>query len=236
MTGRIWSVAATAVVAAAVTTSALAGQFVVIASTASSLAPGAVVADAQEVTLSAGASVTVVDPAGAVLTLVGPYSGAIGSATGTSGGSFGAAMAKLISGQGTHSAAIGAMRGDAREGPPSPWLINAARSGAQCAPAKEAALWRARDTHAAKLTIIVNGRRSTIQWPRGSSELEWPTSVPLTDGTTYKLRLGSRIVRVKLNIAAQPFESDKMAIAWMAARGCRTQARALLSRLGNSDS
>lgn len=71
-----------AVVAALGAGGALA-ETVVLSSTAPGVATGAVLDEANQITIPAGASVTLIDASGATRTVRGPYSGPVGAAPGS---------------------------------------------------------------------------------------------------------------------------------------------------------
>ncbi|MEA3066306.1 MAG: hypothetical protein QOJ27_2767 [Sphingomonadales bacterium] len=88
-------------------------------------------------------------------------------------------------------ARIGAVRGIETGAlrPPSIWHVDVARSSNFCvAEASKVTLWRADAAAAATLSIAgPGGRTKRIGWQPGSTTLDWPSDLPVSDGAEYRL-------------------------------------------------
>jgi hypothetical protein len=88
-------------------------------------------------------------------------------------------------------ARIGAVRGIETGAlrPPSIWHVDVARSSNVCvADASKVTLWRADAAAAATLSIAgPGGRTKRIGWQPGSTTLDWPSDLPVSDGAEYRL-------------------------------------------------
>ncbi len=220
---------------------AQAQQLVVIASGAPSLKPGQVVKSGTAIEIPAGTSVTLVSETGKTVILKGPFSGPA-KAGGLGGGKGGgdkliASLSGLLSGSGKETGSLGTMRAVAPPKPPSDaWVINTGKSGDFCVQAKgPVMLWRDKAAKARILTLknLTDKSRAKANWPAGSATLEWPSTVNLTDGARYLLRMkGSRAARkFKLHLVPGGLASEAHRAVWMARNGCEKQAMRLLAGL-----
>jgi hypothetical protein len=217
---------------------ASAAEFVVVAGGAPGLMPGQVVQSGATLEIPAGASVTLVSESGKTLTLKGPYSGPAGTGA-AGGGNPGPGLIKALSGlltvSGRETASLGAMRGVQPSPPPDPWVVDIARSGDHCVPAKDPVrLWRAKKDKARILFLknLGDKSKSVTDWPAGSSALAWPAEVTLGDGGRYLLGLkGSQARRFNLHLVPAGLPTDAHRAAWMAKKGCVIQAKQLLTKL-----
>ncbi len=217
---------------------ALAGQLVVVDSTAAALLPGQVLDGSKPLSLNAGTQVTVISEDGKVSTFKGPFSGLPASGGGGGGGSGGgllASLSKLVGDQGG-SGSLGVMRAVKAGEAPDPWVIDVLRSGSHCVRAGVApVLWRPGTRKGAKLTLkpLPKGKRTSIDWPAGMDGIDWPEGLALADGGRYLVKMSGRMTAAKMVIHIVPADlpSDAHRVAWMADKGCTGQARALLAGL-----
>jgi hypothetical protein len=213
---------------------ALAAPAVVIKSTVSGLAVGAMVEEDQVIDVPAGAAVTLVTPAGKTVTRSGPFNGA---AIGTGGGGD-ASVARTISGflsKKGGETRVGAVRAAASRTADDPDVIPVAASGRYCAPQGGSPLWRgASDTEETyTLREVASGSQGEVAFARGAETVAWPAAVPLRDGGTYLVRVkGSvRSSRIVLAVAPGPVDNPAVRVAWMIDKGCTRQADLLIERL-----
>ncbi len=221
--------------------SAHAAELLILKSTVSDILPeGGILDGSKQLTLPAGAAVTLVGEAGNKINLKGPYSGVPGAAEQSAGGGIGrrmlSALSRLISGTPRDASKLGVTRGGASGMSADLWKINISMSGDHCLPADTSAeLWRARADKASTLSIKRYRTRSWVktQWPAGADSLAWPDGMEVIDDATYLVRLGAGITvsKVVLHLLPNDLPSDFHRAAWMADNGCLRQARTLLSSL-----
>ncbi len=213
---------------------AVAAQAVVIKSSVSGLAVGAMIDEGQAIEVPAGESVTFVTPAGQTLTRQGPFSGA--AVGGGSGGD--ESVVRTISGflnKKGGETRVGAVRAGGNRSPDDAGVIPLSASGLYCAPEDGAPLWRA-DTDAPQtftLREVASRSSADVDFAAGEATAAWPDGVPLRDGGTYLVRTkGSvRSSRLVLSVAPQPLANDAVRLAWMIDQGCSRQADLLIDRL-----
>lgn len=219
--------------------SANAVDLVVISSSAPELKPGQIVNSGEPLQIPEGATVTLVSNSGKTISLKGPHKGPSGFiSVGTDDTRLISSLAGLMSGSGKETTSLGTIRSIGRAPPPptDPWAIDVGKSGDHCVPAKgPVTLWRAKGA-VKKIFSLKNlsGRsKSQTDWPADASILKWPAKVRLKDGARYLARFkGSRAARkFVLHLVPDHLPSDAHRAAWMAEKGCRNQAKRLLSRL-----
>lgn len=214
---------------------AFAAEMVVVASSAPGIEPGRVVESGARLEVPAGATVTLISQSGKPVILKGPFAGAPGRDEGASGdASVVSSLAKLFSGPGTETSGLGVMRSSPTKEPPEPWLIDVSRSGDHCVRAPQrAAFWRRTDRTKTTLRLrrLSQDGGAEANWPSGADTLSWPGDVPLVDGAEYVARLDHDNTARKIVVHVAPGGLHGVAheAAWMAERGCTTQAKALLA-------
>ena len=214
---------------------ALAGNLVVVTSTAPGLEPGKMIADGAAVDLPKGTVVTLISETGKMITLKGPHSGPAGTTSGKGGdGTLVKALSKLIAPVGKESGALGAMRSaGTAKAPDSPWQLDVGRSGKACVPpGGKAELWRPDAASGGQMTLkgMRGGGKASVPWPAGSNTLAWPAGVTLKDGGTYLIRFKGVPTARRLTLYWVPNDlpTDAHRAAWMAEKGCKRQAKRLL--------
>ena len=85
--------------------SAFAADVVILDSTASAIAPGSIINDAQTVDIPSGAVVTLIMPDGETRTVAGPYAGPVGEAQSADAG-----VSALTASRGSETKVLGAIR------------------------------------------------------------------------------------------------------------------------------
>ena len=234
---RIFLCAALAVsVLLGLSSKTLAGDLVVIESTAKAYPAGKVLKGGTTVKLGKGAKVTLISDSGKMIPLKGPYSGKPGAKAGKGDPSLTKALAGLLGSKSSGKSAIGAMRSAKRGDPPGAWVVELGRSGTQCVrQGAVAQLWRADAKKAAKLTLkpYPKGKKASVSWKAGADSVAWPAKVAMTDGNKYLARISTSksATKVTLRVVPKSLPSDVHRVAWMADAGCKKQARRLLASL-----
>ena len=218
--------------------SAQAVDLVVISSTAPGLKLGQIVNSGEPLQIPEGTTVTLVSNSGKTISLKGPHTGPSGFlSAGTDDTRLISSLAGLLSGSGKETASLGTIRSIRPPPPPTdPWVVDVSKSGDHCVPAKgPVTLWRAKSAvkRIFSLKNLSDRTKSLTDWPAGASTLKWPANVRLKDGARYLARFkGSRAARkFVLHLVPDHLPSDAHGAAWMAEKGCRNQAKRLLSRL-----
>ncbi|MEE8394171.1 MAG: hypothetical protein V3R66_07490 [Rhodospirillales bacterium] len=215
---------------------AFAGQLVIVDSSAPDLTPGQIVDSSKILTLAEGTHLTAISEDGTVVKLKGPFSGPPGGGKGSGGGGLTASLSKLVGGGSASTSSLGVMRAKKSRIPPGPWDVNVARSGNHCVKAGEKpSLWRAGKDKAATITIkaLGGGGKASRKWSAGDDRAAWPEGIEVRDGGQYLARISGKASAAKLIVHVVPagLPSDAHRAAWMADKGCSSQARALLADL-----
>lgn len=235
---RVWL--SVALVIALPLAPAWAAELLVIGSENSDIGEGAIVESEATLRLAPGARLTLIAEDGTVVTLEGPYEGApLESATDAPAErTLLRALGNLFAGGGgRQSTTKGATRGGPAGGAGiGVWTIDTGSQGDACAPAgAPVTLWRAKSERASVLKLTHQNARASvdIDWPAGAATLAWPAELPIVDGADYLVRLTGVLVARKLTLHVVPGDlpSEAHRAAWMAERGCLSQARALLSQV-----
>jgi len=212
-----------------------AGQMVIIASTSPDHPAGGMIEDGANVTLAAGAELSLVSESGQVIMLKGPHSGVVAAAAGGGDKTLTSALAKLVAPQGAGASKLGVMRGSAKAEPPDVWYIDIARSGTHCFRAGTLpALWRANTKKSGSLSLkeLPKGGKTKIDWPKGAADLKWPSDVSVRDGMSVMVRLKGQRTAARVKLKQVPeLSTDAHRVVWLAENGCVVQARKLLATL-----
>ena len=213
---------------------AQAANLVVIEARGIALRAGQSVDSTKPLTLKQGQHVTLITPAGATLKLDGPYDKAPDADQGQ-GVAVGTMLAALVTQRQARIGEVGTTRGLAPNTLPDPWVLDASRTGTVCL--QEGAMpifWRPDATGAADVTVMPADRswRADARWPAGADRITIATQVPVHGGASYFVTIGG--TQSSLTVAAVPaiLNNDSMRAAWMAEKGCESQAEALLRPQG----
>ncbi len=221
--------------------SAMAAQMLVIIEATNSgeaLKLGAVLSADAQVSLAAGARLSLLTEKGRLVVLTGPYDGKADT-QGLIGGapdapSVLAKLSSLIVGQAS-TIATGASRGvgtqDGGEARPHLSYISVMSSGERCALSKWPELWRADDSQNQSLTLTNGqGRNSALTWPAGDDRIDLPAAF-VADGAKITALLAGRSVDLRLHVRPGTVGNPTETFAWMVDKGCTDQAVALLGAL-----
>ena len=214
---------------------ASAADMVVIQAANAPVNPGDVISDSAPIALDAGASVTVLTAAGQTVEITGPFNG-VPEAKSTGGdGAFAAAISNMLKSQRKSTASLGAIRsGTEATGPasvPQPWLISVESSGDRCIYGDRAILYRGDSVGEGTLSLT-GGVKSIrgAKWPADTAEVALSHDT-FVDGGVYTATLDDRSVELTMHKASTTMNNPAELAAWMAQKGCVSQALALLNGL-----
>jgi hypothetical protein len=214
--------------------------FVVISSTADGLKKGDRVAPSQAISVPTGTRVVLMDGAGKVMTVRGPFNGTPG--TGESSGVIGR-LSQALTQSADAPRRVGAFRGVGGSrlggglasggGMVDPWAIDTAQSGNWCVAAERGVTLTGgpQGLDSATVEMLPSGPKSDVPWPKSQASVQWPASVPVKSGATYQIRYGATTTSVTLHILERKTASPGQVALWMAEKGCSTQAAAMIDSL-----
>ncbi|MBF0095039.1 MAG: hypothetical protein HQL34_10910, partial [Alphaproteobacteria bacterium] len=116
---------------------------------------------------------------------------------------------------------------------PDAWLVDVSRSGPRCVlEGRRVVLWRADDAKEQPVEIATadGSWRAGTKWPARSQRLAPPDKMPLTDGGKLTVRVGDAKADIDVTIIPASVKDATVQAAWMAEKGCRPQAVALLGK------
>lgn len=229
-------------------------SFVIISSTADGMKKGDRVATSQSIAVPSGTRVVLMDASGKVMTVRGPFNGVLGSseptaptpkATGAFRSVSDAAglierLGDALRSENDAPRRIGAFRGVGASGlglgatPADPWAIDVSAAGHWCVAADRAVtLNRGGLTGFDSITIETkpSGAKMDIPWPKAQAVLQWPASVPVKNGASYDLRMGTTTTSIAVHMMDQKGMTSGQVALWMAEQGCQRQASAMIDSL-----
>ena len=203
---------------------------------------GKAVPDNAKITLKAGDTIVLLDGKG-TRTLSGPGTFSA-TATATAAATTGSTLNALVSGGGERRARIGAVRSasgiDKNAGKnPNVWYVDIGRSSNMCiADTSTVTVWRPAADKAATVTVTgPNGSSGKIDLAAGQSAALWPSTVPVTDGSQYKLNWdGAKAPTALKFVVVKPTTSglEDMAQSLIKA-GCTAQLDLLIQTVALPD-
>ena len=213
-----------------------AAAFVVISSTADGLKKGDRIAPSQAISVPTGTRVVLMDGAGKVMTVRGPFNGAPGA--GESSGVIGR-LSEALSQSSDAPRRVGAFRGVGKGIGISgacmvdPWAIDTAQSGNWCVAAERGVTLTGGPGSLDSVTVemLPSGPKSDVPWTKAQTSVQWPASVPVKNGATYQIRYGVTTTSVTLHILERKTASPGQVALWMAEKGCAQQASAMIDSL-----
>ncbi|HUN50302.1 MAG TPA: hypothetical protein VMU42_04275 [Candidatus Sulfotelmatobacter sp.] len=221
---------------------ALAEDFVVVESSAPTIAAGAQIASGSAVTVPDKARVVLLAASGQIVTLNGPFQG-VPAATGGAGGDSRllTAVASLVHANTQESGSVGAVRAaDVQwraatiKAPHDVFAIDASDGGDACLDDPEhAMLTRNPSDPAGSMTIHAMDGDATakVEWPASTARMPWPKELKLADGATYVIeppgQASAAMTTVHL-LPAAPAQSDIERVKQLTDAGCTDQAKLLL--------
>jgi hypothetical protein len=231
----------------------LTSKLPLLALTAASLALGASAASAANVMVvrSSGPSAKSYPPGKTI-----PTSSKIALQAGDMLILLGSSTARTLRGPGTFSASpvakgnlalaanrrarFGALRNPEYPQNPSPWNVDVSKGGKMCVvdPGK-LMLWRPDTIDTIQLSIKpAAGSPATVEWAAGKSTLQWPSSLPVTDGAQYQLQAeGAEPVELAFVTIPGATTADMVTAAQtLIDKGCNTQLDALVEGVSKDES
>ena len=145
-----------------------------------------------------------------------------------------AMLSRLVGPKSMDQSSIGTVRSGVGKPPPNPWAIDVKRRGAHCVKANSVKFWRTKSRKSARFLVLPmpGGPKVKVKWPKRTALLKWPESAPLTDGTTYKIKVsGMPTKTINLHLAPSNLPTPAHNAAWMVGKGCMVQAKALLMQI-----
>jgi hypothetical protein len=229
-----------AVCASVVVGSVSAAENVVLESNAVRYAAGSSVDAALPIVLERGEFVLLTTEDARFLRVEGPHNGpAEGPAPEES--ALRRALELLVAGERTQVGSVGGVRAadlpsasTTADGRPDPWLLHAERNGDQCVlRGTEPTLWRERAGDAESWEIAAAGaaQPATLRFAAGEQRAPWPAGLVPQEAEIYLVRptAAQRSVAIRLHLLDPRLADNALAAAaWLAAKGCRAQARLLL--------
>jgi len=209
---------------------ASAADLVVLEARGVNLRPGQTIDSAKPLTLKQGQHVTLISPAGITLKLDGPYDKAPAGdqAKGTNVTS---ALSLLVTQRQARVGEVGTTRGNAPSVLPDPWVLDASRAGTVCLrEGTEAVLWRPDSARDTELTVAPADRswKTEAHWPAGADRIMVQAPAMIRGGATYLVTLNGAQSAMKVENVPPILSNDPMRAAWLAGKGCESQAEALL--------
>ncbi len=225
------------------TGSAWAGELIVIDSKSAGYNTGDFVETTSMIQLAEGETLELLAEDGRIYRLHGPYEGLVVAGEKAQKQNMLSAMAALVSSPEQNVRSVGATRGHTSPREPEsgdsqspPWSYLTIDGGEQCVvqgmPVK---FWRSDANTDIKLTVmhLTKGLTVELDWPAGERNLAWPEALPLDDDGFYKIGAGTSMDSRYLNIREIPPQAVEgpQGVAWLAAKGCQRQAKALFTEL-----
>jgi hypothetical protein len=205
-----------------------AAQYVVVEARGVALKVGAIIDPTKPLVLQQGQHLTLVSDSGQTIKLDGPYSKAPVAEKGVQ---LAAAIGALATNSNGRLGEIGTTRGVGIATLPSPWVMDATRSGNVCLQQGQApVLWRPASAQAADLVIMPVDRswRAQAAWPQGDDRLAVKDDMGVHGGASYFVVLNGNESAVTVNTIPAALSTDQMRAAWMIQKGCTAQAEALI--------
>jgi len=221
---------------------------VVIESTSADYPVGEILDADTNIVLGEDVEIMLIAEDGMIISLAGPYTGPADN-EGTPGvrGALDA-LGRLVGYAETEAGDIGGVRGAATgeeflaqevdDHRTSPWLLHTAITGPQCVRAgvEEPRYWREQNDADDRLEIkrVTSGETVIVAWKAGDNTAPWPGTLPLLADEMYLLRFGDQLRSTNLLVREVPAtvsDGGIATVAFLAAKGCLSQARKELERI-----
>ena len=216
------------VLSLAFATAAQAAQYIVVEARGIGMAVGSVVDPTKPLVLKQGQHLTLISDSGQTIKLDGPFEKAPVAAQGVQ---LAAAFGSLVTNQNGRTGEIGTTRGSNVAKLPTPWLIDATRSGTVCLRQGEApVLWRPAAATQADVVIMAADRswKAEANWPKGAERLDVKSDMGVHGNASYFVSVNGAEQAISVSTVPASLANDQMRAAWMIQKGCNQQAEALM--------
>jgi hypothetical protein len=229
-----------------VAASAATAEMVVIESNVSSIAVGKVLPANSNISIADKGRIVVLAPTGKMVTLQGPFSGAVPGGDAKPDSRLALALASLVQRKGEETGSVGAMRTlgpdriDAVQSAADVLTIDPSAEGAVCLYEPGAKTFKRNPLSRLDKVVIYDldtGESATLAWPTDKETIGWPAALPLKNGKSYLVEQPGRAVASQITIHfVKPgtAASDIERAAQLAEAGCDTQAWLLLRFAGKN--
>ncbi|HEY5721782.1 MAG TPA: hypothetical protein VIT45_05620 [Allosphingosinicella sp.] len=187
---------------------------------AKSFPPGKRIAEGSKVVLRANDSIDLLDGRG-TRTLRGPGTFVAGAAAGRVAGAAPVTQRR---------ARIGAVRsvGGGELRPPSIWHVDVSKASTYCvADVNKVTLWRSDSTGPTTLSIVraAGGQSTKVNWEAGSTTVAWPSSLPITDNSEFRLSTAgaSAPTSIRFRILREPERGLENMASFLLTNQCSAQ-------------
>jgi len=207
---------------------AVAAQYVVVEARGIGMKVGTIIDPTKPLVLQQGQHLTLISDGGQTIKLDGPYQKAPVAEQGVQ---LAAAIGALATNSNGRLGEIGTTRGVGTATLPSPWLIDATRSGSACLQQGQTpVLWRPASAQAANLVIMPADRswKAQADWPRGDDRLVVKPDMGVHGEASYFVVLNGNESAVSVATVPAALSTDQLRAAWMIQKGCTAQAEALI--------
>ena len=201
------------------------------------LQPGRMVGLDDAISLPAGARLSLLNQAGRLVLVKGPFDGPLSLAVPPSDDAGDPGVMQKIGDlmKGEDSVvAFGAARAVASQTPvavPDATLISVMADGQRCLVSREPQLWRSDAKAATRLTLRApGGRTQTLDWPAGKDRIALPPAF-IADSSIVIADMGASEVTMTFNVLPADKRNLAQILAWLGERRCLGQAVALLKTL-----
>jgi hypothetical protein len=212
--------------------SANAAQFYVSSAQGIGLRPGTALDASKPLVLKQGQHVTLISDTGVTLTLDGPYNKPPAEDK-AQGIDVAATLNGLVTQQGRKVAGV-VRGGGSIANLPGPWLLDASQSGNVCLlEGQEAVFWRPQAASAASFAIMPADRswKAQAPWPAGTDRLSIAGQASVHGNEAYFVSLNGTESAITVNSVPAVLANGRVRAAWMADKGCQSQAKAMLRTL-----
>ena len=222
-------------------------EFVVLSSTEKSIAVGAVIGDAQEISLPKNKTLMLIDQAGRTIKLNGPHKGKIeGKSGGTTDSTQVKALSSLIRDNEDDARSVGAIRKidkkrieDTIDSKEAAMVVNISETGDYClleGIAPKLVRYHSEKGKNAVLTAIANGASQPITWLENQVASSWPDKLQASDTARFLVTQEGKDTRTLLTL--HQLEDNAPTVAHLAialsGKECIEQARLMLVHMRRS--